>query len=395
VKIEHKTKILILTDYYLPGYKSGGGMRTIVNIVERFKDKFDFWIITRDHDGKLDRRPYTNVKIDDWNKIGDANVFYMSAKNLKLRKLRDIISEIRPEEIYINSVFADFSVYTLLLRKARLLPTEKIIIAPCGELSGGALALKSSKKKAFLKFSKLFGLYENIIWKASSEREKTEIEKVKGRNGKIFVAPDLPPQTFGKSFSIEQKPLKKIGEAKMVFLSRFVRIKNFKYLLKQLNKVKGKLEIDVAGPIEQKDYWNECLEIIKTLPENIKIQMKGNIPNEQVHPLLLEYHFFILPTLSENFGHVLLEALSAGCPLIVSDRTPWRKLSEKKIGWDIPLEIPHRWTEIINFCIDLDNDTYSNMSKNARAFSTEWMSSSKIESDTLKIFDYALSNTLS
>ena len=53
---------------------------------------------------------------------------------------------------------------------------------------------------------------------------------------------------------------------------------------------------------------------------------------------LFEYHFFILPTLGENFGHVFIEALAAGCPLIISNRTPWLELEKKGIGWDIPLE---------------------------------------------------------
>ena len=56
-----KPKILVLSDYYLPGYKSGGGMRTIVNMVERLRDRFDFYIITRDHYGPLDIVSYTIV----------------------------------------------------------------------------------------------------------------------------------------------------------------------------------------------------------------------------------------------------------------------------------------------------------------------------------------------
>src|SRR3982751_134537 len=106
-----KPKILIFCDYYLPGYKSGGGMRTIVNMVDRLADKFDFWIITRDHDGKLDKTPYTTVKINEWNDVQKAKVFYLSKNNLKISKLRELIIEVSPNSLYFNSYFATLTIY--------------------------------------------------------------------------------------------------------------------------------------------------------------------------------------------------------------------------------------------------------------------------------------------
>ena len=41
-----KPKILVFCDFYLPGFKSGGGMWTVVNLVDRFHDRFDFFIVT-------------------------------------------------------------------------------------------------------------------------------------------------------------------------------------------------------------------------------------------------------------------------------------------------------------------------------------------------------------
>lgn len=44
-----------------------------------------------------------------------------------------------------------------------------------------------------------------------------------------------------------------------------------------------------------------------------------------------------MPTQGENYGHVFIEALSSGTPILLSDQTPWRNLKDKGIGWDIPL----------------------------------------------------------
>ena len=58
-----KKTILCFVDHYLPGYKAGGPIQSIVNLVENLGDEFEFYIICNDRD-QLDRQPYANVKID-------------------------------------------------------------------------------------------------------------------------------------------------------------------------------------------------------------------------------------------------------------------------------------------------------------------------------------------
>jgi len=386
-----KPKILVLSDYYLPGYKSGGGMRTIVNMVDRLHNRFDFHIITRDHDGPLDKEPYKTVNIGEWNNISNAKVYYLHKDTVTFSKLRELILEVQPDSIYTNSYFATLAIYMLTLKKLRRVANHNVIVAPCGELSEGALSLKAGKKKAFLGISKMLNLYEDITWKASNAEEKSEIEKVKGRGGKIFIAPDLTPKIIFEDYDQRQKPEKIVGETRMIFLSRFSAKKNFKWLLENLKNVQGKLIIDIYGPLEDEDYWQNCTETIKTLPPNIIIEAKGTIPHEEVSETLLHYDFFILPTLGENFGHVFLEALAAGCPLVISDRTPWIDLEKKGIGWDISLNSPQVWVDKLNDCIKMDNITYSKLSANSREFVCEWLKDSKLEEDTLRVLEHSLS----
>jgi glycosyltransferase involved in cell wall biosynthesis len=389
-----KPKILVFCDFYLPGYKSGGGMRAMVNMVDRLNDKFDFFIVTRDHDGVSDKNQYTTVKINEWNTVGGAQVFYLSNDNIRISKIRELILKAKADLIYTNSYFATLTIYVLQLRKLSLIPNTDIIISPCGELSEGALRLKAGKKKLFIGFSKISQLYKNIIWKASTELEKAEIEKIKGKGGEIFIAPDLPPVTILENYKQEAKPAKTSGEANMIFLSRFMRKKNFKWLLEYLPSVKGNLTIDIYGPLEDRDYWDECQSLIKNLPSNIKVEAKGSIPYENVNETLFKYHFFILPTVGENFGYVFLEALAVGCPLIISDRTPWLSLEKDEIGWAIPLENPEKWVQILNYCINLDNVNYSKLSSNARRYASEWLKNSEIEEMTLRVLNYGLENSL-
>jgi len=383
-----KPIILIFCNYYLPGYKSGGGMRSIVNMIAHLKNQIDFRVVTFDHDG--DGEPYTTVNINDWNEIEGTQVYYLSKDKIKISKLRKLIEEVHPDSIYLNSVFSIMSIFVLTLRKLKLIPQTEIMLAPEGELSEGALKLKATKKKAFIKFAKSSGLYRDLIWKTTAESEKKEAEGFKGRGGKIFVAPNLPARNFLEGYQQKLKPKKNVGEANLVFLSRFVRKKNFKWLVDNLKNIEGKLRIDIIGPIEDELYWVETQKSINNLPSNIKVEYKGHIENEIVQQKLFEYHFFVLPTLGENFGHVFIEALAAGCPLIISDRTPWIDLEKQGIGWDISLETPKKWQRKINHCINLDDVTFSEASKKSREFACQWAEDPIIVENTLT----ALKNSL-
>jgi len=60
--------ILCFVSYYLPGFRSGGPVRTIANFVDHLGDEFDIRIVTRDHDA-LVAEPYPDVVIDEWGGV--------------------------------------------------------------------------------------------------------------------------------------------------------------------------------------------------------------------------------------------------------------------------------------------------------------------------------------
>ena len=65
----------------------------------------------------------------------------------------------------------------------------------------------------------------------------------------------------------------------------------------------------------------------------------------------------------DSFGHVILEALSAGLPVIISDQTPWRDLASKQTGWDLPLEQGDQFIAVLQECIDMSGRRYEELSR--------------------------------
>lgn len=105
-----------------------------------------------------------------------------------------------------------------------------------------------------------------------------------------------------------------------------------------MEETKSDIEFTIYGPAHTEEYWKECKQELRKLPSNVKWEWKGNLDSESVVETLKHYHVFLFPTLGENFGHVIQEALSAGCPCIISDQTPWRDFESQGVGYVFSLE---------------------------------------------------------
>jgi glycosyltransferase involved in cell wall biosynthesis len=390
-KDNKKPVILVFCDFYLPGYKSGGSMRTLVNTVDRLGDEFDFRIVTRDHDGKTDKTPYDDVRINEWNSVGQATVMYLSKDRITLKGVRRIIGQVDPDAIYSNSYFSTFTLLAVLLRKLGQIRNLPIIVAPEGEITLAGLKMKRAKKKSFINVTSKLGLYDNIIWKATSDLEADEVRRLKVKGAKIFVAPNMPPRSILPDYDQGEKPPKEPGKLHLVYLSRIHPVKNLTFLLECLKHVSGQVHLSIYGPVDAADaYIVDCQRAIDELPNNVSVRLNGGVEHQRVAETMLGFEFFVLPSITENFGHVFLEALAAGCPLIISDRTPWRDLADKGVGWDLPLENVEHWIEVLNRCVEMDADAYSQMSKQARIYAESWLANEEVERATRELIEFSL-----
>ncbi|NOQ45986.1 MAG: glycosyltransferase [Desulfobulbaceae bacterium] len=382
-------RILTSVGYYLPGYKSGGPIRTIANLVDRLGDEFQFKIVTADRDSG-DKKSYRNIKVADWNRVGKAMVFYMPLKKRSLRDFKRFLCSTEYDVLYLNSFFSPhFTIKPLLLRRLRLIADKPLIIAPRGEFSPGALGLKSFKKRVYMTVAKALGLYKDIIWQASSEHEELYIRRWFGRNARVMVAPNLPP-LLNVADELVVVSYKTKGCLKIIFLSRISRMKNLDGALEMLKGLKEEIQFNIYGPMEDKSYWAECQKIIGGLPGNIEVRYCGSVKHDKVGATMREHDLFFLPTLGENFGHVILEALYAGCPVLISDQTPWRDLEEKGIGWDLALSKPEMFQDVLQRCVDMNDEEYVKWSERARVYGLQVSQDDKVVEQNRQLFHYAV-----
>jgi glycosyltransferase involved in cell wall biosynthesis len=357
-----RVRVATLADYYLPGYLGGGALRTIANMADQLAADLDFRVITRDRD--LDAAaPYPDLVPGAWARVEGTPVRYLAPEELTLGCLAGAIGEARPDVLYLNSCFsAAFTLLPLVLRRLGRIPRVPVVLAPRGELSEGALVARRAKKLAFLRMARAAGLYRGVLWQASSELEAAEVRRWFGA-ARVMVAGDLRERPPAPRPPAPKRP----GELRAAFLSRITGKKNLAGALEMLAGVRGEVRFTIYGPAEDEAYWEACRARTATLPPNVRVEYAGPLRPEQVADALAAHHLLLFPTLGENFGHVILEALVAGLPVLTSDRTPWDGLEAAGAGWTVPLEQPERFRALLQAYADAGMEEHARRSAAARA----------------------------
>lgn len=333
-------RVLIFIGYYSPAFRAGGPIRTTERLISALGDEFDFWIVTRDRDIG-DRKPFEDIQQNQWLKVGKANVYY--AQSFRLPGLVPrLVRDLDPDVLYFNSFFDPLaSIFPLIVLRWQNLRRNRssrpaILLAPHGEFSNGALALKSWKKHLFLNLAGITGIHRDVTIHVTALHELDDTRRALPHNRTAYAQTlSAPPMLEEDALRGSNRDNKQVS---VVFLSRLSPMKNLLFALEVMALCKSSVLFDIYGPCEDRDYWRSCEAAIGRLPSNIEVRVLGTVfPNATIE-VIAKYDLFFLPTLGENYGHVIAEALAAGTSLLISDRTPWRNLAMQGLGWDLPLE---------------------------------------------------------
>ena len=350
--------VIIFADFYSPGYLAGGALRSMCNTVSILKDKINFTIMTRGYD-VFPKYKFNKNIINKLITKNNINLVYSYKKNipdflvLLFNAYRNRIFFKKFEILFLNSFFSPFaSTFPLFLVAIGLLKCQKIIISPRGELNKEGLKEKTIKKNIYIYFFKklnfVFKKYD-VTFHSSNSLESNYI-KNSFKDYPIKECID-PPTNINPKKDL-YKPSKSL--MRIVFFSRISKKKNLIYLIKCLTlfKYNYKLNFDVIGPICDKKYWSECINLVDYLPENIIFNYLGNYSPEEIYKELPKYDLFVFPTFGENFGHVIFESIRLGTPVLTTPFTPWN--DEDGVIGNLKLDDYKKWLIEIDKFFKLD-----------------------------------------
>jgi glycosyltransferase involved in cell wall biosynthesis len=158
-------------------------------------------------------------------------------------------------------------------------------------------------------------------------------------------------------------------------------IKNLHLLLETLKNVNGAIELTIIATKEDQDYQEKCKQLSLELPAHITINWLLDLPPTEIQKHLLQAHLFALLSEVESFGHAIFEALSVGCPVIISDNTPWKNLDLQKAGLEFPLNNMQKITSGLQRFVDMENQEWQSFRKGAHNLASSYVN--KLDVDKL------------
>jgi glycosyltransferase involved in cell wall biosynthesis len=360
---------LFIYDYFYPAYKAGGPIQSLLNLSNHLGSALEVKVIcsNTDHDGTI-----LQVVKDEWTETNKRQVYYSSKgfNGIKRNLLqRDCVC-------FINGLYSIH--YNLL---PALFFRGRKIVSVRGMLHPGGLAQKRLKKIAYLFLWKVLGLHRRCEYHATNLAEKEFIQKVFGSKARVWVIPNLP-----NILSYQKLVHKRAGHIKLCSVALISPMKNHLLVLQALKLCTQHVIYDIYGPVKDTAYWERCKEVIAGLSPNIMVNYHGEVPPAMIPEVLGRSHVFIQPSASENFGHSIFEAFTAGLPVITSENTPWNDLRKDNAGLNVSLDGPEDISAAIAFFADMDEVTFEKWSLSARAYALKAVDIDKIKSEYLKMF---------
>jgi glycosyltransferase involved in cell wall biosynthesis len=323
-----KTKILIAIDWYRPAHKAGGPITSIENLVDLLGDEphLEFYVVCGVFD--YGEQESLDVPQETWVKLGKAQVQYWHPKQLGWKQWMRIYQTLQPDIIHTQGLWSPkFSIMPLLV--AQRYKKAKIVVSPRGMLTPQALKQKGAMKAGVSFLLKALRAYKNVVFHSTNDQETEEI-KLFVNQANILQMPNVP-RNLGAAVK-QTKRQKQSNELHWIFVGRISPEKNPLLLLEALHLMEIPTKGFFIGGCQSETYRQQFEEKIKGLPKQHEVEYVGEKSLQEITEFLGEADVSINTSISENFGHAMAEALSAGVPIIVGPNTPWQNLSQDKSG---------------------------------------------------------------
>lgn len=295
------------------------------------------------------------------------------------RQFLNLLNAIQPDVVHVNACWEPLCSYTIFWAKSMGFP---VVLSPHGMLEPWVLAKNHWKKKVpalLLYQKKALRKVDAIISTALSE--KNNLLDL-GVNSNIEIVPN--------GICIDDVSLKKAWRrTKTILYMGLLRPnKGAGILLEAISLLKTQLEgykIIIAGP-DVEGYMSTLKLYCHKWELDSLVEFTGGIYGDAKWELYKKADVFVLPTLNENFGIVIAEALLCGTPVITCKGAPWKELVDEKCGWWVEREVDQIANAIIE-CLRLDENELENMGKRGRIYVEENFSTDIVANKMIRIYE--------
>jgi glycosyltransferase involved in cell wall biosynthesis len=347
--------ILHITPSYKPAYIYGGTTVSISRLCEAQADYLNqqkqqkdnlinkVTVYTTTANGKEE----LDIDINKPILVDGVEVWYFNRQtkdhtHFSIELLKKVVKTAKNfDTIHIHSWWNTVVIFSVLIC---ILKGVKVIVAPRGML--GEYTLQSQKNSPKSIFHKFIGkkLLKKVYLHLTAQIEREEVNYI--QDNRVFVLPNILSIPINQN-KIEQRVREKkenLTTFKLVFMSRIHNKKGIEILIEAMaqfynqnndtKNTKIDLQLDLIGKSESLDYENSLKQLIFQKKLEDKINWIGWLEGNQKFEHLENSDLFVLPSFNENFANVVIECLSTGTPVLLSDKVGLADyVKEKDLGW--------------------------------------------------------------
>lgn len=206
-----------------------------------------------------------------------------------------------------------------------------LIVSPRGSLDRDALLIHRTRKQLFMALGGDGALRGAKAFHVTSGMEKDHVLKL-FPGAKTAVVPngvDIPVSATLEGWKGEKK------KNYILYLGRLHPKKNLSTLLHAWSRIttqRGEAQLFVAGP-DEGGVRRQLEALCGRLGIEGYVRFLGWVEGETRGRLLSQAKALVLPSITENFGNVVVEGLAHGVPVVASTGTPWQGLIKNRCGW--------------------------------------------------------------
>ncbi|TCD00799.1 XrtY-associated glycosyltransferase XYAG1 [Pedobacter psychroterrae] len=339
-------KIIHITPSYKPAYIYGGPVISVAKLCEKLASQpLDIEVLTTRANGKTElKTPDTTaidgVKIQYFNRITKDHTHFSPSLLWNLYKM--IIKTTPGTVIHIHSWWNFVAIFSCLLAKIKKIP---VVLSPRGMLTEYTLKNNNSLSKRLI--HQLIGKYlvAYSALHATTEMEKEDILKIIQPKS-IKVIPNFiyfPDEDIKKNVHPNYESDKSF---KLLFLSRVDEKKGLELLFRALADCQFPWSLTIAGTGDH-TYQDKLKQLTMNLDISQSINWIGYIKKEKKYEVLASHQLLVLCSHNENFANIVLESLSVGTAVAISDKVGLAPfIKEQKLGWVADLD-PHSITAML------------------------------------------------
>ncbi len=300
----------------------GGPSRTVPSLCEGLADLgIQTQIVTRDCKGSH-KTSTDKVKIIPTKVLSFGNPKFCYPFRFR-KKLIEECKQPGMKLIHDHGVWLPTN-YTAS-RVAQLMSVP-LVISPRGMLEPWAIMYKAWKKRLAWRLYQFRAMNIAHTICTTSEMEATNIRRLGLRQPIAIIPNGVEIPTLIKKTNLKKKRT-------ALFLSRIHPKKGLLFLIEAWKTISPlDWQLLIVGP-DDGNYGKQISAAVKERGLEKDIKILGEMVGEHKSNIYRNADLFILPSLSENFGMVVAEALSWSIPVITTKATPWQELETNRCGW--------------------------------------------------------------